>query len=366
MRKHTYAYLLFALLAACSGGTGSSTDDLGPPPLGTHTPTADPKPDGAAPDAGGGTPAPAAGHRRCGWVFTSDPPAKASYLAHADFFDALHPVWYALNSDGVSIRALSSANDVDVTTSLRTHQAALIPLVASVENAAWTRTMLYDPAKRAAHIKNLVEIAVKNAYDGLDLDYEHLWNRADHDPLVAFVKEFGAAMHAAGKRASIAAPALAESSPVWDYAALAASLDEVHLMGYDFHNVGTHAGPTAPLGWIEIVAANAAAIDPGKFILGLPNYGLGTGTFCVLDQCAKKCTGPIAGTTDHMSTCPLGDFAAGRILNCDTAAGRLYFDDAASLGEKAAAAQQHKLRGIGYWSVGGEPADFWGTLRKYY
>jgi spore germination protein YaaH len=239
--------------------------------------------------------------------------------------------------------------------------------VASVDDVDWTRAMLYQPQNRTAHIQILVALAVARGYDGLDLDYEHLWNNDDHAPLVAFIDEFAAAMHAAGKRASMAVPALDGPSTVWDYPAIAGALDEAHLMVYDFHTIGTHAGPTTPVGWAGAVADQAAATGhPERFMMGLPNYGVTSTSACALASCAASCTTAVATTTDHMLTCAFGHYTAGRSLNCNTNAGMLFFDDATSLEEKVQVASSHQLRGVTYWNVGGEPANFFDMIEKYY
>src|SRR5437660_11609234 len=102
-------------------------------------------------------------------------------------------------------------------------------------------------------------------------------------------------MHAAGKQVSIAVPGLEQGATnnAWDYDALSAVLDQLHIMGYDYHWLGgDHAGPTAPLGWIDAVGVHAAATGHAKkFVLGLPNYGLNTGWFGTLKQSAAACTG---------------------------------------------------------------------------
>lgn len=309
-------------------------------------------------------------HHRCAWIYTNEPDITAVFVAHAAWYDAIHPVWYAMNSDGVSVRTIAGVDDPSLLAAARANHVAVIPLVASVESTDWLRTMLYDPAKRAAHIKTLVDLAVARGYDGLDLDYEHLWNAADRAPLAAFITEFATAMHAAGKSASMATPAPDQPSSVWDYALVGTQLDRVHLMGYDFHTVGSpHAGPTAPLGWIDRVGAYVASLGhPEKFLLGLPNYGITTTSFCTLATCAATCTSPVATTTDHMQSCSLANYPmdAGRAPHCDTAAGTLYFDDTASLEEKVQSAKAHGLGGVTYWNVSGEPDGFFDMVQRYY
>lgn len=310
----------------------------------------------------------AASHRRCGWMFTNEPSINAVFIAHAGFYEAIHPVWYALNGDGVSIRTVPGVDDASVTNAARSAGTKLIPTVASVESAAWTRAMLYSPSNRAAHIKVLVNLAVTKGYPGLDLDYEHLWDKADAAPLSAFVHEVSAAMHAAGKTISMAVPSLTYAVAPWNYPDLAANLDVAHLMGYDFHSVGgDHAGPTAPVAWIDAVAAQTQATGkPERFVLGVPNYGITRNDACTLTTCAARCTGAISTTSNHMQSCPNAKYAPEHYLSCNTASGTQYWDDLASLEAKIAIARNRGLGGISYWQLGGELGGFWEMVRRYY
>jgi spore germination protein YaaH len=278
-------------------------------------------------------------------------------------------VWFSLEPDGVSVRALAGADDPGVLAAARAHGVQVIPLVASVDGPDRTRLMLGDPARRDQHVAALVALANRGGYQGLDLDYEQLWTAADRAPFTAFAGAFASAMHAAGKQASMAIPAIDGDGPdsAWSYNDLAAALDQLHIMGYDFHTPSTHAGPTAPLGWIEAVADHAAATGRAeRFLLGLPNYGVAPGFFAPLGICAAACDGPVAETTDHMASCPFGSYAAGRAPNCASSHGALFFDDSASLVEKATAARARGLGGITYWNVGNEPPGFFDDLRAVY
>jgi spore germination protein YaaH len=67
-----------------------------------------------------------------------------------------------------------------------------------------------------------------------------------------------------------------------------------------------------------------------------------------------------------MASCSFGTWTAGRSLNCNSANGMLYFDDAASLEQKVQSAKNRGLAGITYWNVGGEPAGFFDMVRKYF
>ena len=308
-------------------------------------------------------------HARCGWIGAGDANGYATFVAHAAWFDAIHPDWWAIASDAVSLRVTGGTDDPGLLAAAAAHHVAVIPLVAGVDDVALVRTMLGDPAKRSAHVSALVALAVGRGYAGLDIDYEHLWSNADRAPFTAFIVELATAMHAAGKVLSVASPALTEAvaGAAWSYPDLVPALDRIHLMGYDFHSLGTHAGPTAPLGWIDAVTTYVAATGhPEKFLLGLPNYGVTPASACALSACAATCTSPIAATTDHMLTCPFGNFAPGRALNCASPSGKLFFDDSQSLEEKVRMASARGLGGVTYWSVGGEPAGFFEMVQRYY
>ena len=136
-------------------------------------------------------------------------------------------------------------------------------------------------------------------------------------------------------------------------------------MAYDFHFLGTHPGPVAPLGWVQGVANYIKTIGggqrTGKFILGVPNYGL-AGSDGSVTAWAGNSTASLtaagagyATTTDHMNSCSYGYFAPGRAPNAMTSHGHLFFDDLLSHEEKVVVAAGAGLGGIAYWTIGGEP-----------
>src|SRR5262249_34476576 len=152
-----------------------------------------------------------------------------------------------------------------------------IPLI-DYDNASYIRPILASPGATSAHAATLAALAVQHNYDGLELDYEHLWTSGDRFGYVELIRETAAALHAQGKVLTLAIPAIPQDNRqnAYDYAALAQSADALHLMGYDFHYFGgDHLGPLAPKGWIEGVAAHAAQTGaPQKFLLGVANYAI--------------------------------------------------------------------------------------------
>jgi hypothetical protein len=388
MRTEILAAVLLAGAVACSGGSGSSGAQGGSnPALDAGASVPHPASDASSPDAphdtgsagdagtsGDASTSPRAAHARCGWLGADDTAGYAVFAANAVFFDVIHPDWYKLDtSDLVSVDPLTGEGDATVLDAAAANHVQMWPLVAGVDDdpsgRPYVRQMLSDPAKIAAHVKNLVNLAVSKGYVGLDIDYEHLWQASDRAPYESFIAQLSQAMHASGKQVSIAIPALNSDNgqSAWSYPDLVRPLDVLHIMGYDFHSIGTHSGPLAPLGWIDAVNGQAAATGhPEKFVLGVGNYGTTPTSYCNSQDCITRCGGSYATTTDHMLTCPFGNWTAGRAPNCPTGGEQLFFEDTGSMEEKVQSARAHGLGGITYWTIGGEPDGFFAMIAKYY
>jgi hypothetical protein len=307
------------------------------------------------------------GHSHCGWIGADTAEqGVASFVANPKWFDAIHPKWFTLNPDG-SPRAIAFTDDSRVTEAAHGNQVKLIPLIDS-DQASYLRNILSSPANISAHVQQLVALVTQHGYDGLELDYEHLWSKSDRAAYVSLVTQAAAALHAQGKVITLALPAMDhdDGNNAYDYAALNAQVDVMHLMAYDYHYLGgDHLGPIAPLGWVDAVAARAGSIgDASKYVLGVANYAIGNGWYGSVPDAIAKCGGNYTTVDTHMPNCSYGARTAGSAPHCDNA--QLYFEDASSVKEKAASAKTHGLGGIGYWTVGSEPSGFFDAIKASY
>jgi spore germination protein YaaH len=319
-------------------------------------------------------------HRFCGWLYASRDPelmnqAYDTFADHAEDLDAVHPTWFHVTSlTGIEARSVGFEDPrvMDNTTG-GGGRTKLVPTIQAEHrpDRDLAHTIINDPALRRRHVAAIVDLVTSHGYDGIDLDYEHLDQtlgpgqsiRSERQAFSAFVAEVAAALHAAGKTLTLAVPVADAPEEVYDYEALSASADHVHVMGYDYHyEDGPHGGPVAPLGWIHKAVSYIASIDGGRrrdrFILGLPNYGLvGTKACEPSLRCLEMAGDEYRTTTDHMDQCPFGDGTdPGRAPNQTLADGQtMFFDDLTSLEEKVLAAAEGGLGGVSYWSIGGEP-----------
>ena len=322
----------------------------------------------AAPVAADTAQAAAHPHTRCGWI--DDEVGEASFVAHASEFHWVHPRWYTISSDGVSILTANHPDLASILDAAKANDVRIAPLIDSLD-VAYVRTMISDDAKRAAHVQALVDLVKTHGYAGIDIDYEHLWSSVDRPGFLAFMTALSTGLHAVGAELSMAAPGLVDDPKenAYDYVTLASVCDTLHVMGYDFHYYGgDHEGPLAPAGWIDAVFAHAQSTGHAdKFMLGVANYGISETWWGSARTAAALCTTASATTTDHMADCPYGDYASGRALNCSSADyGQIWYEDVGSMEEKILIAQKYGARGVTYWTIGDELDGYFAMVRSHF
>ena len=283
-------------------------------------------------------------------------------------------------------------------------------LVGSVGGWTWSNRFS-DMAASAATRRNFVDSVVAfvrhHAFDGIDLDWEypgdigvpcapgHTCQRAeDKRNFVTLARELRAALDAAGGRdgvrylSTIAAGADdkfvfdASGSAAW-LVELAASLDWINLMTYDYHGSWSNvSGMNAPFDKVDATLRRYLEIGvaASKLTLGLPFYGKGWAG-CppgpAGDGLRQTCAGMARGEED--STFTFAWLAREGYLSRDalgehTVAGRgftrhwdrtarvpyLYnpadgvfitYDDEASIREKLAYLRRKGLRGAMFWEL---------------
>jgi chitinase len=310
-------------------------------------------------------------------------PGYLTFAAHADELDAVHPMWWHVTGAATFAPIYGEGNALILgNTTYAGKRTLLIPTIAAADGSdpQTVSQMLYDANLRAQHVAAIRALVASHHYDGIDLDYEHLPD-GDRDAFSQLARELAQGLHADGKTLSYAVQGETRASTFWDYTALSQVVDQLHVMAYDFHSLGTHPGPVSPLGWVEDIGKYINTVgNQQKFILGLPNYGTAgpdsgvCGWFGSSMDCINQAGGNYAVTTDHMNNCSYTNgipMLAGRAPNAFTSQGHLFFDDLASHEEKVTAAQNAGLGGITYWTIGGEPdrpgpRTFFQMIRSYF
>lgn len=277
-----------------------------------------------------------------------------------------NPVWYGWNSDGTLRKKTNSENP--------TWRAAMagtliIPTVQNTTASGFDGTavanMLNTAVSREAHATMLAQLAISQAFDGIDVDYENI-SSAQKANFTAFLTTLSQKLHAVGKKLSVCVSGKTDDTETWsgpggnDYAAIGQVADSVKIMGYDFHWDGSQAGAIAPLDWLDKIATYAERLVPAKKIMfGLPFYGYDwSGT-----------SGTDVSYAQAMATAQRVGATITRDVNGEatyTYGGRtVFFQDATSFQRKIEMLKQKhpSIGGFTAWAIGQEDPEIWKIIR---
>jgi spore germination protein YaaH len=288
------------------------------------------------------------------------------------------------------------------------HGTKVVVTVVLQDFSPGTPHMCSGLANRATTVSQTVAQVAAKGVDGVNIDYEGLNGTCPNGKTArAMMTDFGRQMRAAlgaGRYLSVDTYASSASDRYgfFDVPGLNAYADSFFVMAYDLeYSNYAHLppgcsrlclGPTGPLTgyyYNDSVTATqyAAAVSPGKVILGVPYYG------------RKSCVGaagPNAYPTGDVSADSyldaMGEASAPQVragsyathrdahdavgqerwdswfnttLNCTR---ELYWDDVTSLSQKYGLIAQDNLRGVGIWTLnyGGGAPELWSALNTYF
>lgn len=299
-------------------------------------------------------------------------------VANADVFSEISPFWYRVEADGHVVPFTTSAGtsyeDPVILSFLRSRGILVIPTVANVLNGIWDGALasgiLADPAVTAVNISALVQLAVANGYDGIDLDYENL-AASDRTAFTSFTTQLAAALHAEGKLLTLNVYAKTAEPGDWagpqaeDWWALGQVADQVRIMTYEYHWSTSGPGPISPVNWVSDVLAFARSTIPSnKIIQGLPLYGYDWVGQSGVDHVWTETMASASqyGATinwDATSASPWFQYVAKRSRHT------VWFENALSADAKLQVNTAHDVAGVAVWRLGGEDPDVWSAVRAW-
>jgi len=302
------------------------------------------------------------------WVPAWDANGLSSMQLHAGSLDESNPGWYSLDANGAVTKNWNAENP-----QLRAALTGtrLVPTIKNYVNGSFNAqvvmALIATPAAREAHAESLRQLAVQNAFDGIDVDYETLPDSARVE-FSAFIALLADKLHAVNKTLSVTLAAKTSDTQTWagpggnDWTALGASADSIKIMAYDKHYPGGAAGAITPLDWLDAVVAYAEAhVAAKKVIVGLPWYGydwLGTSASAV-----TYASGVQLAVSQGVT--PSRD--ANGELTFSYAGHQVFFQDAQSYAMKvnAVLAKHPGIGGFAHWRAGAEDGDVWRTIASY-
>lgn len=215
---------------------------------------------------------------------------ESSYLfTNKDLMKEVMPFWYSLKSPTVIRDDYVSGNPswpiADTVCLMRRAGLQVIPTMTDGTGKLELSEYLASAKTRTTIVKSIVDLVMKNNFDGIDLDYEGFafvdgnstWTKTA-PRWVALVKELSVALHAKNKLLSVSTPYLYDPKEkqkgyfVYAWADIASSIDRLRIMTYDYSV--SKPGPMGPLSWTEKTIKYALSVmSASKVYVGLPGYG---------------------------------------------------------------------------------------------
>lgn len=303
------------------------------------------------------------------WYREREQPGGLESIADAaGLVDVVHPMWYTSHDDG-TINVVDVAEDPAQLAAWRDAGMHVMPSVFSTISLA-----IETADTRALHVAELAALVERMDYDGLDIDFEE-FGLHTRDAFSAFIEELAAALHADGRLLSVTLMAKTDEagrSPgaaAQDWPRLAAAVDRVNLMTYDYTGRGQPPGPISPPVWVvEVLDYAATVMDLRRVHFGMALYGYGW----------QRGNPPARATTWESVQPWIESFGAA--VERDPLSGEavvdfkppgvprqvVVYNDAESVRARLAAviAAHPDIGGLSIWGAGGEDPAIWDALAE--
>ena len=215
---------------------------------------------------------------------------ESSYLfTNKDLMKEVMPFWFSLKSPTVIRDDYVTGNPswpmADTVCLMRRAGLQIIPTMTDGTAKSVLSGYLANATTRTTLVKTIVDLVMKNNFDGIDLDYEGFafvdgnssWSKTA-PRWVAFIKELSVALHAQKKLLSVSTPYLYDPKEkqkgyfVYAWADIASSIDRLRIMTYDYSVA--KPGPMGPITWVDKTVKYAMSVmSSSKIYIGLPGYG---------------------------------------------------------------------------------------------
>ena len=249
---------------------------------------------------------------------------------------------------------------------------------AMVTNHSWIETtseILNSYELRNKTINNILELAQKYDVDGINLDFEHMYEE-DKDLFTQFVVELYPRLKELGMVLSVDVTAPdggSDWSMCYDRNAIADNCDYIVFMAYDqYGSSSTKAGTTAGLDWMRVSLnkfLTTEEIEPNKIILGLPFFTrlwteYSDGSVESAAYYMKSITN-VLPTSVYENRTWLEDVAQYYVEYAEgNVTKKMWIEDERSLTAKLNLVMENNLGGVAFWAKGYESPEIWSTINN--
>lgn len=230
------------------------------------------------------------------------------------------------------------------------NNATIYPLI-SFRSAAQGHRILNSPDLSKTAARSIRDLARKNGFSGVHLDFEYLPasdSQKLQDFLVILRKTFRGAI-------TMAIFPQVEFPEKWsgfhDLRLLAPLLDGIVLMCYDLHGAHTGPGPVTSIDWADRNIIHAIRhMDPEKIWIGIPAYGYcwtGGKATAIPASRGARLSRKHGSRRDSSGTMRIDYTQSGKLI-------RIYFSDRETRKLLTDLSARHGLAGTALWHLGFE------------
>ncbi len=316
------------------------------------------------------------------WYYVDRQDAFESFARNVRNISIIAPSSYGVDEQGM----VWGEVDAKVLELAKSNGVKVMPLLVNTgfEQEPLHRFLTNAEARRRA-LATMVELARKHDYWGWQIDLENV-DIDDRDALTTFYREAAQALHASGRKISIAVVHRPEEVPGptryhkwlfanwragYDIKALADAGDFISVMTYSQHTRRTPPGPNAALPWAEEVVKYFLQFVPAeKLSLGIPTGGMRWYT-SQEDRITPELARSYSETLSHAWALHLIERNNAKLLWHDEykvaysffpVGGTfeyIFLEDVRSFQAKMDLARKYGLRGFSVWVLGPEDPAIW-------
>lgn len=215
-----------------------------------------------------------------GWTFPWDPSSWKTLQEWGSDLDEVSPYWYYVLENGTVVGSHNDTENRDYIVYCRANGLEIIPMISNNHDVDVVSNIVLNSTARTHHISSLLDIIIRNGFEGVDINYENI-PTALKDDYSNFIMELADVFHNRGKKVyvsvfpKISDDEIREGPGAYDYREIGKYADSVRVMVYNLHwSSCDRSGPITSYEWVaDIMEYACEAIPVSKVSLGIPLFG---------------------------------------------------------------------------------------------
>ena len=288
-------------------------------------------------------------------------------VANVKACNVISPTCFWLTDSAGNIKSVANANYCDTARALGMEVWGLVSNFHSGVELDLSKVLCYTSVRRTL-VANIVDAALANGLDGVNIDFENIPAAIGPD-YVQFVREMAVACHKAGLVVSVDHYVPTDYTAHYNRHEQAKYVDYIIIMGYDEHYVGSAAGSVSSIPWMEKGISDTLKYVPAnKVINAIPFY---TRVWKTKGENTTSEAVTMSVAQDFLKRNNLTasvDDATGQNYAEATFDGVLYqvwMEDQMSVGVRLNVIKNAGIAGVASWVLGQETPETWDLLEAY-